>query len=141
MYARTFTLRTQLTRLFEAPLNTGRCNCVIPATCSVKTFLFCYPIISTFHSFSGATGQSPSGRSVQIYTYPLSEPVTILNEIIVRIYSGALAQRSTMGKEIRLSMHPRNFGSEKIVRTYLRTSTRSCKRMLSVLPYIHVMIN
>ena len=61
----------------------------------------------------------------------------ILTKIIVRIYSGALAQRSTMGKKIRLSMHPRNFGSEKIVRTYLRTSTRSCKRMLSVLPYIH----
>ena len=59
----------------------------------------------------------------------------ILNKIIVRIYGGPLEQRSTM--KIRLSMHPRNFASEKIVRTYLRTSTRSCKRMLSVLPYIH----
>ena len=49
----------------------------------------------------------------------------ILNKIIVRIYGGALAQRSTMGKKIRSSMHPRNFSSEKIVRTYLRTSTRS----------------
>ena len=33
-----------------------------------------------------------------------------------------------MGKKIWLSMHSRNFGSDKIVRTeYLSTSTPSCK--------------
>ena len=38
------------------------------------------------------------------------------------------AQRSTIGKKIWLSMHPRNFGSDKIVRTeYVRTFTPSCK--------------
>ena len=52
----TFTLRTQLTRLFEAPPSTGHCNCFIPATCSVKTFLLCYPIISTFHTFRWSHG-------------------------------------------------------------------------------------
>ena len=30
-------------------------------------------------------------------------------------------------KKIWLSMHPLNFGSEKIVRTSVGTSTRSCK--------------
>ena len=29
------------------------------------------------------------------------------------------AQRSTMGKKFWLSRHPRNFGSDKIVRTYI----------------------
>ena len=32
------------------------------------------------------------------------------------------AQRSTMGKKFWLSRHPRNFGSDKIVRTYIRPS-------------------
>ena len=36
-------------------------------------------------------------------------------------YSGALAERSTVGKKIWLSMHPRNFGSDRIVRAYVRT--------------------
>ena len=52
----TFTLRTQLTRLFEAPPSTGHCNCFIPAACSVKTFLLCYQIISTFHTFRWSHG-------------------------------------------------------------------------------------
>ena len=44
------------------------------------------------------------------------------------VFSGALARakRSTIGKKIWLSMHPRNFSSEKIVRTSVRTSTPSC---------------
>ena len=52
----TFTLRTQLTRLFEAPPSTGHCNCFIPAACFVKTFLLCYAIISTFHTFRWSNG-------------------------------------------------------------------------------------
>ena len=44
------------------------------------------------------------------------------------VFSKALArakraQRTTMGKKIWLSMHPRNFGSEKIVHTSVNTST------------------
>ena len=38
------------------------------------------------------------------------------------------AQRSTMGEKIWLSMHSMNFGTEKIVRTSVRTSTPSCKQ-------------
>ena len=49
--------------------------------------------------------------------------VPILLKIVIYCggYSGALARakRSTMGKKLRLSMHPRNFGSEKIVATYV----------------------
>ena len=38
------------------------------------------------------------------------------------------AQRSTIGKKIWLSMHPRSFGSDNIVRTeYVHTFTPSCK--------------
>ena len=47
--------------------------------------------------------------------------VPILLKIVIYCggYSGALARakRSTMGKKLRLSMHPRNLGSEKIVGT------------------------
>ena len=39
-----------------------------------------------------------------------------------------LAQQNTMGKKIWLSMHPRNFGSDKIVHMYICTyNTPSCK--------------
>ena len=37
------------------------------------------------------------------------------------------AQGSTMGKKIWLSMHPKNFGSEKIVHAHIHTSTHSSK--------------
>ena len=36
------------------------------------------------------------------------------------------AQRSTMGKKICLSMHARNFGSDKILRSSVSMSTPSC---------------
>ena len=34
------------------------------------------------------------------------------------------ALRSTMGKKILLSMHPRNFGPDKIVRTYVQPEVK-----------------
>ena len=37
------------------------------------------------------------------------------------------AKQGTMGKKVWLSMHPRNFGSEKIVHTSVHTSSPSCK--------------
>ena len=57
-------------------------------------------------------------------------PILLKIVIYCGDYSGALAQRSTMGKKIRLSMHPRNFGPEKIVRTYVHPTYVSRGKIL-----------
>ena len=54
-------------------------------------------------------------------TFDSSLYVNLRNLGLDSIYAGlARAQRSTMGKKLWLSRHPRNFGSDKIVRTYIR---------------------
>ena len=46
---------------------------------------------------------------------------------IVVLAKRSRAQQSTMGKKVWLSMQPKNFGSDKIVRPSVRTSTPLCK--------------
>ena len=64
-----------------------------------------------------------SGRG---YMYCIMHTKNVVNgQYIMTLYvSGALTsakctQRCTTGKKIWLSMHPRNFGSDKIVGTYI----------------------
>ena len=58
-------------------------------------------------------------------TFDSSLYVNLLNLGLDSFYAGLSrakrAQRSTMGKRIWLSMNSGNFGSDKIVRTYIRT--------------------
>ena len=59
------------------------------------------------------------------------------SDVFIRFVSGYLAfrisealsgaQRSTIGEKIWLSMHPRNFGSDKIVRTYVHPFMLGCE--------------
>ena len=59
------------------------------------------------------------------------------SDVFIRFASGYLAfrisealsgaQRSTIGEKIWLSMHPRNFGSDKIVRTYVHPFMLGCE--------------
>ena len=57
-------------------------------------------------------------------TFDSSLYVNLRNLGLDSVYAGLArarsAQRSTMGKKFWLSRHPRNFGSDKIVRTYIR---------------------
>ena len=53
-------------------------------------------------------------------TFDSSLYVNLRNLGLDSVYAGKRAQRSTMGKKFWLSRHPRNFGSDKIVRTYIR---------------------
>ena len=60
-------------------------------------------------------------------SFALKKPApTPLSTWNLFVFSGALAcaKRSTMGKKIWLSMHPRNFSSEKVVRTSVRPYVR-----------------
>ena len=57
-------------------------------------------------------------------TFDSSLYVNLWNLGLDSVYAGLArarsAQRSTIGKKFWLSRHPRNFGSDKIVRTYIR---------------------
>ena len=60
-------------------------------------------------------------------TFDSSLYVNLVNLVLDSVYAGLSraqsAQRSSMDKKIWLSMHPRNFGSDKIViRTYVHPS-------------------
>ena len=66
--------------------------------------------------------------SLSLFLIAVFREVQLIYERLLVIAELSRAQRSTMGEKIWLSiMHSINFGSEKIVRTSVRTSTPSCK--------------
>ena len=66
--------------------------------------------------------------SLSLFLIAVFREVQLIYERLLVIAELSRAQRSTMGGKIWLSiMHSINFGSEKIVRTSVRTSTPSCK--------------
>ena len=66
--------------------------------------------------------------SLSLFLIAVFREVQLIYKRLLVIAELSRAQRSTMGEKIWLSiMHSINFGSEKIVRTSLRTSTPSCK--------------
>ena len=66
--------------------------------------------------------------SLSLFLIVVFREVQLIYKRLLVIAELSRAQRSTMGEKIWLSiMHSINFGSEKIVRTSLRTSTPSCK--------------
>ena len=66
--------------------------------------------------------------SLSLFLTAVFREVQLIYKRLLVIAELSRAQRSTMGEKIWLSiMHSINFGSEKIVRTSVRTSTPSCK--------------
>ena len=80
---------------------------------------FLHPPRRTRKALEIAFSWAPYSGGPKLLIFQTEVPILLKIVIYCGGYSGALtrARRSTMGKKLRLSMHPRNLGSEKIVGT------------------------